>query len=290
MKPWLKSRKNSTRCGIRSGKEVFAMQEQPTWADVYMQLLWMGAGSIVVAVSMLLFRYFQQNTLIGAEVSGPEEKKAYLRKHDVNTLIKILSLSRTDSLASYATEELGNRGDKLAVEPLIDALKNEKNRYLVISSAHALSKLKDESAIEPLFVTATSNAMCLRDKGVLLALLQALHVLGASRQSIVSLCLRCLESAARTKTYDIYNSISDFLHEPLVDPMGNFIYVKVYYGEPINPGAGHWEPTSYYNGSMSAMGGSEEWVSEEIRNWKWKKIRRSDKKDRFSVFHTEEQA
>ena len=85
----------------------------------------------------------------------------------------------------------------------------------------------------------------------------------------VELYLRALSGALegweKVRDFYRYNIISNALNA-LGNPSGRFIYTQT--GNILNPGAGHWEDTSYYNGSMSAMGDSKEWISaDEIRDW-----------------------
>ena len=49
-----------------------------------------------------------------------------------------------------AAESLGEIGDLRAIEPLIDALRNDRHRYVRSSTIRALGRIGDPKAVEPL--------------------------------------------------------------------------------------------------------------------------------------------
>jgi HEAT repeat protein len=69
-------------------------------------------------------------------------------KH-VNSLIKVLKYKRDPSVRRSAAKALGRIGDKRAVEPLIQALKDE-NYCVREEAAWALGDIGDTRAVEPL--------------------------------------------------------------------------------------------------------------------------------------------
>jgi HEAT repeat protein len=60
------------------------------------------------------------------------------------------------STAAYA---LGQLGDRRAVGPLIEAMTDEKDRSVQIEAAAALGKIKDFKAVEPLIQSIDNHAI-----------------------------------------------------------------------------------------------------------------------------------
>lgn len=71
---------------------------------------------------------------------------------NVNDLIKALNYRKNAQVRSSAAEALGELKEKNAVEPLINALKDE-DKSVIGSAILALGKIKDDRAIDPLVST-----------------------------------------------------------------------------------------------------------------------------------------
>lgn len=82
---------------------------------------------------------------------------------NVKALIKALRYTRNSDVRKNAASALGDLGDERAVEPLIEALKDE-DKYVRKSAAEASGKLGDERLVEPLIEALNDEDWFVQEK------------------------------------------------------------------------------------------------------------------------------
>lgn len=110
---------------------------------------------------------------------GPPNVEQLKARHDVAGLIKALGYPKDERVRQNAAEALGTLGDPRAVEPLLAALRNDREAMSMRSTAAcALAKLGDPRVVEPL-MAIFNDAQLAEKPAVRAAVAEALGDLGA---------------------------------------------------------------------------------------------------------------
>jgi len=110
---------------------------------------------ILVTISLLLILCLVGGCVQNGDPSFQTSSSSKQNESLVKSLIKDLK-NNTATVRRDAANALGNLGDKNAVFPLIEVLKNDNSHIVRINAAEALGKIKDKRAVEPL-IAALKN-------------------------------------------------------------------------------------------------------------------------------------
>ncbi len=225
---------------------VLLLSSNNSWVRSYSEYI-LGKQRIKEAVDPML-------TIL----NSPEFYKSQTRSEHGKTIV--LAEIRT------IVDALGEIGDTRAVESVIKYLNYVialDDKYYASEAAKTLGNLNDQRAVDPLFEIL--REIPFNPRGEIFKAFKKL----ATREKLVRLLIIILNKAEEGLKYSEYNQISDELHKA-GSLEGQYIWV-----DRGTPEQGYYEDNSYFNGSISAMGGPD-WVVDVPAQPDWRKEPRPD--------------
>jgi hypothetical protein len=161
----------------------------------------------------------RSNLADGGEIHGAEAVLLALGEAAVGPLIGALT-SDSGPVSAEAARMLGKVGDPRAVEPLVQVLRDERQKPIPASAARALGELGDQQAVEPLMrVFEENDAACSGAADALVALGDR-RALGSLTDGLTSNYLDRRVAAARALGQFRESSTVPALVEALYDATG----------------------------------------------------------------------